>query len=166
MIYNFKEFKPKIAKDTFIAKSADIIGNVTIEKNCSVWFGAVIRGDVNEIYIDEGSNIQDNCVLHISKEGNPIKIGKFTTVGHGAILHGCKIGNNSLIGMGSTILDNSEIGDCTIIGAGSLITQNKKIPGGVLCMGRPAKVIRELTDEEKESIKSNTEEYIELSKIY
>lgn len=166
MIYNFNGFKPNISKDAFIAESADIIGNVTIEKDCSIWFGAVIRGDMNKIYIGEGTNIQDNCILHISKTENSIEIGKFNIIGHGAILHGCKIGDNSLIGMGSIILDNAEIGDCAIIGAGSLVTQNKKIPSGVLCMGSPAKVIRELTNEEKEKIKLNSQEYISISKNY
>lgn len=166
MIYNFKNYEPKINKNVFVAKSADVIGNVSIEKNCSIWFGVVIRGDMNKITIGEGTNIQDNSILHISKEENPLEIGNFVTVGHGAILHGCKIGNNSLIGMGSTILDNAEIGEFTIVGAGSLITRNKKIPDGVLCMGRPAKVIRNLIEEEKESIKLNAQEYMTISKEY
>ena len=166
MIYDFKTYKPNIHKSVFIAKSADVIGQVSIEKDCSIWFGVVIRGDINRISIGEGTNIQDNSILHVNKEKNPLEIGKFITVGHGAILHGCKIGDHSLVGMGSTILDNAEIGEFTIIGAGSLVTQNKKIPSGVLCIGRPARVIRNLTEEEKESIKLNAEEYIRISKDY
>jgi len=166
MIYNYKTNKPKIHEGVFIANSADIIGDVTIEKDSSIWFGVVIRGDINKITIGEGTNIQDNSTLHISIEENPLEIGKYVTVGHGSILHGCKIGDNSLIGMGSTILDNAEIGEFTLIGAGSLVTENKKIPSGVLCMGRPAKIIRNLTDEEKENIKLNAQEYITLSKEY
>lgn len=166
MIYNFKNYEPKIHESVFVAKSADVVGNVSIEKDCSIWFGVVIRGDMNKIAIGEGTNIQDNSILHISKEESPLEIGNFVTIGHGAILHGCKIGNNSLIGMGSTILDNAEIGEFTIVGAGSLITKNKKIPNGVLCMGRPAKVIRNLTEKERESIKLNAQEYVSISKEY
>lgn len=166
LIYKFRGSEPKIDSKAFIAKDADIIGEVFIEKECSIWFGAVIRGDVNKIYIGEGSNVQDNCVLHVSQYENQIKIGKHVTVGHGSILHGCKIGDNSLIGMGSTILDNAEIGEGTLIGAGSLVTENKKIPSGVLCMGRPAKVIRNLTEEEKQEIKESAKHYIEISKEY
>ncbi|MDF2502697.1 MULTISPECIES: gamma carbonic anhydrase family protein [Clostridium] len=166
MIYKFKSYRPEIHESAFIAESADIIGNVAIKKNCNVWFGVVIRGDVNKICIDEGTNIQDNSTLHITKGESSLEVGKFVTVGHGSILHGCKIRDHSLIGMGSIILDNAEIGEYTIIGAGSLVTKNKKIPSGVLCMGRPAKVIRELTEEEKEGLRLNAEEYIDIIKDY
>lgn len=166
MIYNFKTYKPKIHESVFIANSADIIGDVSIKKDCNILFGAVIRGDVNKIYIDEGTNIQDNSILHVTKNENSLEIGKFVTVGHGSILHGCKIGDHSLIGMGSIVLDNVEIGEYTIVGAGSLITKNKKIPSGVLCMGRPAKVMRELTKEEKEELRLNAQEYIDIIKDY
>jgi carbonic anhydrase/acetyltransferase-like protein (isoleucine patch superfamily) len=164
--YKFCGKEPQVDNSCFIAKSADVIGDVIIEKDCSIWFGAVIRGDVNSIYIGEGSNVQDNSVLHVSEDKNPIEIGKNVTVGHGSILHGCKVGSNSLIGMGSTILDNAQIGEFTLIGAGSLVTENKIIPSGVLCMGRPAKVVRYLTEQEKQGLIESSKEYIKVSKEY
>lgn len=166
MLRRFKDNLPKVHEDTFIADSADVIGKVIIEENASVWFGAVLRGDSNFIYIGKGSNVQDNCTVHADPRGIPVELGEGVTVGHNVILHGCKVGNYSLIGMGSIILDGAEIGTQTIIGAGSLVTSNKKIPSGVLCMGSPAKVIRELTEEEKESLIKSAESYIEESKCY
>jgi carbonic anhydrase/acetyltransferase-like protein (isoleucine patch superfamily) len=164
--YKFGGKEPQVDNSCFIAKSADVIGDVFIERDCSIWFGAVIRGDVNRIYIGEGSNVQDNAVLHVSEDKNPIEIGENVTIGHGCILHGCKVGSNSLIGMGSTILDNAQIGEFTLIGAGSLVTENKIIPSGVLCMGRPAKVVRYLTEEEKQGLIESSKEYIKVSKEY
>lgn len=164
MIYKFNGKEPIVHNNSFVAKSADLIGDITLEENSSVWFGAVLRGDTNKIYIGKCSNIQDNCVLHVDQGAGSIYIGNNVTVGHGAILHGCKVNNNSLIGMGAIILNGAEIGENTIIGAGSLVTSNKKIPSGVLCMGSPAKVIRELTKEELGSINQAAEEYIHLSK--
>lgn len=165
MILNFENIKPTIHKEAFIAHSADIIGRVKIEKNANIWFGVVIRGDVNEINILEGSNIQDNSVIHVD-ENHSANIGKNVTVGHGAIIHGCTIEENCLIGMGSIILNGAKIGNNTIVAAGSLVSQNKEIPSGVLCMGSPAKVVRELTEEEIESIRISTKKYIEASKKY
>ncbi|NEZ47523.1 gamma carbonic anhydrase family protein [Clostridium niameyense] len=167
MIYKIRGIYPKIHKTAFVAQSADIVGDVILEELSNVWFGAVLRGDTNTIKVGKKSNIQDNCVLHSDKEDEyVIDIGENVTVGHGAILHGCKIGNNCLIGMGSIILNGVEIGENTIIGAGSLVTSNKKIPSGVLCMGSPAKVIRELTEEEKKAIIEDSKEYLDLSKNF
>lgn len=166
MIHKFKGILPEIHKSCYVAKSAEIIGEVVLEQDVSVWFGAVIRADDNKIHIGKGSNIQDNCILHSSiNEGN-IFIGEKVTVGHGAILHGCKINNNSLIGMGAIILDGAEIGENTIIGAGSLITSNKNIPSGVLCMGSPAKLVRKLTQEEIHSINESAKHYINIISEY
>ena len=165
MIHQFDGQIPNVHKDSFIASSADIIGNVRIGEHSNIWFGAVLRGDTDCISIGAYTNIQDNSTVHID-ENFPVNIGDYVTVGHNSILHGCKISNNTLIGMGSTVLNGAEIGEYTIIGAGSLVTQGKKIPAGVLCMGVPAKVIRELTIEEKESIKESAKHYVELSEKY
>ena len=166
MIEKYKDKFPKIHNSCFIAASAEIYGDVVIKENSNIWFGVVIRGDVNSIHIGEGTNIQDNCTLHVNTGLSKLSIGEYVTVGHNAILHGCKIGNCSLIGMGSIILDDAEIGEETIIGAGSLVTSNKKIPSGVLCLGSPAKVIRELTQQERRALKASALHYIELAEEY
>ncbi|AEH07312.1 gamma carbonic anhydrase family protein [Methanothermococcus okinawensis] len=146
-----------------IAKNATVVGNVELGENVNIWYGAVLRGDVDNIVVKKGSNIQDNCVIHCSK-GHPTTIGEYVTVGHGAVVHGCTIGNNVLIGMNSTILNGAKIGDNCIVGAHSLITQNKIIPPNSLVIGAPAKVVRSLTDDEVKSIRDNALRYIELSK--
>ncbi|EJP6473597.1 gamma carbonic anhydrase family protein [Clostridium sporogenes] len=166
MIYEYNGKKPVIKENVFLAKSADLIGDVVLEENCTVLFGAVLRGDINSIHIGSGSNIQDNCVVHVDEGDLNVHIGNNVTVGHGAILHGCKINDNSLIGMGSIILNGVEIGSNTIIGAGSLVTSNKKIPSGVLCMGSPARIIRELSESEIASIKESAQDYMDLNKNF
>lgn len=149
-----------IADKVYIAEGAKVIGDVTIYENSSVWYNAVIRGDSNTIIIGEKTNVQDNAVLHTS-HNHALTIGNQVTIGHGAIVHGCTVGDNVLIGMGAIILDGAVIGDNCIIGAGALVTQNKEIPEGSLCVGSPARVMRELTAEEKESILENANEYVE-----
>ena len=166
MIHKFRGVLPEIHKSCYVAESAQIIGEVVLEQDVSIWFGAVIRADDNKICIGKGSNIQDNCVLHSSVNDGYVNIGEGVTVGHGVILHGCKINNNSLIGMGTIILDGAEIGENTIIGAGSLVTSNKNIPAGVLCMGSPAKVIRKLTEKELHYIKESSNHYIDIISKY
>jgi carbonic anhydrase/acetyltransferase-like protein (isoleucine patch superfamily) len=165
MIVRHKNSNPQIDENAFVADSADIIGKINLEEDTSIWFGAVLRGDCNSIHVGKGSNIQDNCTVHVGKN-SPVEIGANVTVGHNAIIHGCKIGNNSLIGMGSIILNDAEIGEDVIVGAGSLITSGKKIPSGVLCIGSPAKVIRELTEKEREYVRASALSYIEESKNY
>jgi carbonic anhydrase/acetyltransferase-like protein (isoleucine patch superfamily) len=150
-------------KNLKIAKNATVIGDVKLEEDVNIWYGAVLRGDVDKIVVKKGSNIQDNCVIHCS-EGYPTIIGEYVSIGHGAVIHGCTIGNNVLIGMNSTILNGAKIGDNCIVGAHSLITQNKIIPPNSLVMGAPAKVVRMLDDEEIKSIRDNALRYIELSK--
>ena len=149
----------------WVSPSANLIGDVTLKNDSSVWFNAVLRGDIENITVGEGSNIQDNCVLHTDK-GFPLKIGKMVTVGHLVMLHGCTIMDNSLIGIGSTILNNSVIGNNCIIGANSLITEGKKIPDNSLVMGSPGKVIRQVTEEEKKAITENAKRYIDNWKKY
>ncbi|MEG0771695.1 gamma carbonic anhydrase family protein [Clostridium sp.] len=162
MIKAYKGNTPEIKDSCFIAENATVIGQVEINDNANIWYGTVIRSDMSYTTIGENTNIQDNTSVH-NDFSTPTEIGDNVTIGHNCVIHGCKISNNVLIGMGSVILNNAEIGENTIIGAGSLVTQGKKIPGGVLCIGSPAKVIRELTKEEIESIKSSVIHYIEMA---
>ena len=154
-----------IAEWVFIAEGAKLIGDVTIGEDSSVWYNAVIRGDSNSIVIGENTNVQDNAVLHTS-HSHALTIGDNVTIGHGAIVHGCTVGNNVLIGMGAIVLDGAVIEDNCIIGAGALVTQNKVIPMGSLALGNPAKVVRELKEEEKASIMRNADEYSEEARKY
>lgn len=166
MIYEFDHKVPMIPKSVFVAESADIIGDVTLGENVNIWFGAVLRSDGAPIEVGYNTNIQDNCVLHINKGDFPVKIGNNVTIGHGAIIHACKVGNYSLIGMGAIVLDEAEIGDYTLIGAGSVVTPGKKIPSGVLCVGSPARVVRELSEEEKRNLEKSADNYIKLAREY
>jgi len=165
MIITYKGKTPKIAQSCYIAPNATIIGDVEIGENSSVWFGCVIRCEENRIVIGKNTNIQDLTTIHTDHCCSVI-IGDNVTIGHNVVLHGCEIGNNVLIGMGSIIMNGSRIGDNVLIGAGSLITQNTVIPPNTLVFGRPAKVIRELTQEEIERIRISAKEYIELSNDY
>lgn len=165
MIMDFEGVNPIINKNTYISESVDIVGKVKVEENANIWFGARLRGDVNEIVIGENTNVQENSAIHVDITSSCI-IGKNVTIGHGAIIHGCNISDNVLVGMGSIILNNAKIGKNTIIGAGSLITQGKEFPEGVLILRNPAKVIRELTKVEIESIKKSADNYVSLSKKY
>jgi carbonic anhydrase/acetyltransferase-like protein (isoleucine patch superfamily) len=165
MFYDLKDKKPQNSGENWVAPNATIIGNVTLGKNSSIWFNAVLRGDIENIYIGEGSNIQDGSVLH-TDPGCPLKVGKDVTVGHLVMLHGCTIGDNSLIGIGAVILNNAKIGKNCIIGAKSLITENKIIPNNSLVVGSPGKVIREVTEEEKQSVLKNTKHYQDNWKKY
>lgn len=165
MIYSFEGKKPQIAESAFIADSADVIGEVSIDEQCSIWFGTVIRADGKSVTVGKGTNIQDNCTVHIGGE-HSTEIGQYVTIGHRAIVHACKVGNYSLIGMGAIVLNGAEVGDYTIIGAGSVVTKGTKIPSGVLAIGTPARVIRELSEEEKLSLGRSAENYIELAKKY
>ncbi|BCS81870.1 gamma carbonic anhydrase family protein [Anaerocellum diazotrophicum] len=165
MIITYKGKTPKIASSAFVAENAVIIGDVEIGENSSVWFGCVLRCEENRIIIGKNTNIQDLTTIHTDHCCSVI-IGDNVTVGHNVVLHGCEIGNNVLIGMGTIIMNGSIIGDNCLIGAGSLITQNMVIPPNTLVFGRPAKVIRELTPEEIEKIAISAKEYIELSNEY
>ncbi|QJF51226.1 gamma carbonic anhydrase family protein [Roseobacter ponti] len=134
---------PELHPDTWVAHNASLIGKVVLEEGASVWFGVTIRADHEEIRVGRGSNVQENSVFHVDA-GYPLTIGENCTIGHKVMLHGCTIGNNSLIGMGATVLNGAKIGDNCLIGAGALITENKVIPDGSLVMGAPGKVVREL----------------------
>ncbi|MDD4692375.1 MAG: gamma carbonic anhydrase family protein [Eubacterium aggregans] len=145
----------------FIAKSADIVGNVALGNDTSVWYQAVLRGDEAPITVGDRSNIQDGTVVHVA-HGYHTVIGSGVTIGHNCTIHGCTIEDDVLVGMGTTVLNGAKIGRNTIIGAGSLVTQNKEIPEGSLVLGSPAKVVRALTEEEIQSILNNAQEYVDL----
>lgn len=146
-LYTLDGTAPEIAADAWVAPGARLIGKVILRPEASVWFNAVLRGDNEPITVGRGSNLQDGCVCHTDM-GFPLDIGADCTVGHLAILHGCVIGEASLIGMGATVLTGARIGARVLIGAGALVTEGKEIPDGVLAIGRPAKVVRDLSPEE------------------
>jgi carbonic anhydrase/acetyltransferase-like protein (isoleucine patch superfamily) len=156
---------PSIHKTCFIAETAAVIGNVVIAEGSSLWYGVTARGDYNDISIGRNTNIQDGTVVHIGSN-HPTIIGDGVTVGHGAIVHGCTIGSNVMIGMGAIILNGASVGDQSIIAAGSLVPEGKTIPSGVLAMGSPAKVIRELTGEEINGIRRSAKDYCEFARQY
>ena len=158
MFYELDNKKIKNYGHNWVAPNAVIIGDVTLKKNTSVWFNATLRGDIENICVGEGSNIQDSSVLH-TDPGYPLKIGKNVTIGHSVVLHGCSIKNNSLIGIGSIILNNAKIGKNCIIGANTLITENKKIPDNSLVVGSPGRIIRKTTKEEVKLIVINAIHY-------
>lgn len=145
MIYTLGDVSPQVDDTAWIAPGCHVIGNVVLGAESSIWFGTTIRGDNEPIIVGTGSNVQENCVLH-TDPGCPLTIGAGCTIGHKAMLHGCTIGDNSLIGMGATVLNGAVIGKNCLIGAGALVTENKVIPDGSLVLGVPAKVIRDLDD--------------------
>ena len=165
MFYDLEDKKPKNSGENWVAPNATIIGDVTLEKNSSVWFNAVIRGDNENIHVGEGSNVQDGSVLH-TDPGCPLRIGKDVTIGHIVMLHGCTIGDNRLIGIGAVILNNAKIGKNCIIGAKALITENKEIPDNSLVVGAPGRVVRKLTDDEIGKITENAKHYQDNWKRY
>ncbi|ANU19042.1 gamma carbonic anhydrase family protein [Planococcus plakortidis] len=165
MIYPYKDKSPNIDKSAFIADYATVTGDVTIGENSSVWFNTVIRGDVAPTIIGKNTNIQDLSMLHQSPD-NPLILEDNVTIGHQVTLHSCKIRKGALVGMGSIILDGAEVGEGAFIGAGSLIAQGKKIPPGTLAFGRPAKVVRELNEADKQDMERIVREYAEKAAYY
>lgn len=158
MIYALDGIAPQIDTSAWVAAEATLIGRIVVEAAASVWFGAVARGDNEEIRIGRGSNVQENCVLH-TDPGYPLIIGADCTIGHKAMLHGCTIGAGSLIGMGATVLNGARIGRGCLIGAGALITEGKEIPDGSLVMGAPGKVVRVLDDQAQARLILSAEHY-------
>ncbi|HVY06162.1 MAG TPA: gamma carbonic anhydrase family protein [Burkholderiales bacterium] len=159
MIYSLGDRKVVTRGDYWVADNASVIGSVVLEHNASVWFNTVVRGDNDVITIGEGSNVQDNSVLH-TDEGVRLSVGKNVTIGHHAMLHGCTIGEGSLIGIKSTVLNHAKIGKHCLIGAHALITEGKEIPDRSLVVGSPGKVVRQLTDEEVERLLENALHYV------
>ncbi len=158
-IYSLDGKAPVVAESAWVADSAQVIGAVELAANSSVWFGTVVRGDTELISIGEGSNIQDCSVLHTDMN-KPLTIGKNVTVGHQVMLHGCTIGDESLIGIGAVVLNGAKIGKNCLVGAGSLVTEGKEFPDGSMIMGSPAKVVRELTPEQMQGLRMSAQRYI------
>ena len=157
-IYELEPDSPHIPASAWVADSAQVMGKVTLGEDASVWFGVVIRGDTDPITIGAGTNIQDGSVLH-ADYGKPLVIGDNVTVGHKVMLHGCTIGDGSLIGIGAVVLNGAKIGRGSIVGAGSLVTEGKEFPDGSLIMGSPAKVVRSLTPEQQQGLAQSAQHY-------
>ncbi len=166
MIYEFLNRTPQFDETVFVAPSADIIGDVKIGKESSVWFNVTIRGDVNFIRIGERSNVQDNVCIHVMNQTGPTIIGDEVTIGHGAVVHGCTIEDRVLIGMNATVLDKAVVQSDVIIAAGTLVPPNKTLESGYLYMGSPAKAIRKLSDEEIQSIRQYSANYVKYLRAY
>ena len=166
MIRSFRGQKPQLDPSVYVAENASIIGDVHIGAGSSIWFGAVLRGDVHSIRIGNETSIQDNTVIHVTHERFATQVGDRVTVGHSVTLHGCTIGNLCIIGMGSTVLDQVEVGDQCIVGAGALLTPGTKVPKGHLVVGSPARVKRPLTETELLWLEASAAHYVELAKIY
>lgn len=157
---------PQIPSSVFVAPSSDIIGEVTMGEECSVWFQVVIRGDVNWIKIGSRTNIQDHSMLHVTRVKSPLTIGSDVTIGHRVTIHGCTVGDRVLLGMGAILLDDCKIGNDCIVGAGALVTKGMVVPDGSLVMGAPAKVARPLTPEERAFLVQSSKNYVGDSRGY
>lgn len=166
MIRPYRGLSPKIHPSVYIDASAQVIGDVEIGERSSIWCHAVVRGDVNYIRIGQRTNIQDTAVLHVTHETHPLILGSMITVGHGAILHGCVIGDRCLIGMRAVVLDGAIVGEEVIVGAGALIAEGKEIPSRSLVVGAPARVIRKVTDEDIQRVLEGTERYVLQAQEY
>jgi len=164
-LYALDGVAPRVAEGAWIADSAQVMGNVELAADVSVWFGTVIRGDTEVIRIGRGSNIQDGSVLH-ADIGKPLEIGENVTVGHKVMLHGCTIGDGSLIGIGAIVLNGAKIGKGCIVGAGALVTEGKEFPDGSMVIGSPAKAVRELTSEQQLGLRWSAEHYIENARRF
>jgi len=164
-IYELDRVAPRVAASAWVADSAQIMGNVELGEDASIWFGAVVRGDTEVIRIGDRSNIQDGSVLH-ADIGKPLTIGNDVTVGHKVMLHGCTIGDGSLIGIGAVVLNGAKIGKGWIVGAGSLVTEGKEFPDGSMIIGSPAKVVRELTAEQQQGLVMSAVHYVENARRF
>jgi carbonic anhydrase/acetyltransferase-like protein (isoleucine patch superfamily) len=152
--------QPRLGKQVYLASTAVVVGDVKLGDHASVWYGAVLRGDINRIVVGHHTNIQDNAVLHLADE-LPCLLGNYVTVGHGAIVHACRIGDEVLVGMGAIVLDGVVVGRQSLIGAKALVTQGTKIPPGSLVLGAPAKVVRKLTPKERAGLKWWAQKYVD-----
>ena len=164
-VYQLDDKVPEIAESAWIADSAQVIGDVRLDAEVNIWFNTVVRGDIDPITIGAGTNIQDGSVLHTDK-GEPLTIGCNVTVGHRVILHGCTVGDESLIGMGAVVLNGAVIGRNCLVGAGALVTEGKIFPDGSLIVGSPAKAVRQLTSEQIEKMRLNAKRYCDNAKRY
>jgi gamma-carbonic anhydrase len=162
-IISYKGKLPAVHSSAFVAEGVQLVGNVLLAKDSSVWFNSVLRGDINLVEVGERTNVQDGSVLHVTSE-YPCRVGSDVTVGHRAIVHACTVGDCCLIGMGAIVLDNATIGANSLVAAGAVVLQNFVVPEGVLVAGVPAKVIRQLTDDEKQAIRASAEHYVAYAK--
>ncbi|MGR9074402.1 MAG: gamma carbonic anhydrase family protein [Gammaproteobacteria bacterium] len=168
----FNAVRPRLGESVYIDESATVIGNVTLGDHVSVWPGAVIRGDVHRIEVGAGTNVQDGSVLHVSHDGEyspggfPLAIGKGVTIGHRAVVHGCTVGDHCLIGIGAIVMDGAVLGDYVMLGAGALVPPGRKLEGGFLYVGAPAKPVRPLTDKDREFLDYSYRHYIKLKDAY
>ena len=158
-VYELDQVAPRVAASAWIADSAQVMGNVDLAEDVSIWFGTVVRGDTDLITIGRGSNIQDGSVLH-ADEGKPLVVGENVTVGHKVMLHGCTVGDCSLIGIGAIVLNGAKIGRGCIVGAGALVTEGKEFPDGSMVIGSPAKAVRQLTPEQQQGLLNSAQHYI------
>jgi carbonic anhydrase/acetyltransferase-like protein (isoleucine patch superfamily) len=164
-VHNYRSIAPAIEAGVFLSASAVVAGDVTLKQGVNVWFGAVLRGDMAPIFVDEDTNIQDGAIVHVNT-GVPTHIGKRVTVGHGAIIHGATVGDDALIGMGSILLDRSVVERGAMVAAGTIVPPGKVVPAGMLAMGMPMKIVRPVTEAEARHNKQNVEVYLDLAKGY
>ncbi len=164
-VYELDGVAPRVDPTAWIADSAEVMGNVHLGPDASVWFGCVLRGDTESMHIGEGSNIQDLSVLH-ADFGQPLRIGRHVTVGHKVMLHGCTIGDESLIGIGAVVLNGARIGKNCLVGAGALVTEGKQFPDGSMIVGAPARVVRQLTPEQIEGLRQSARHYIDNARRF
>jgi len=162
----FNNKQPKLGSGVFVADNATVIGDVEIGNDCSIWFGTVLRGDVHFIRIGSRTNVQDNCVFHVTTGTHPTVLAEEVTVGHGAIVHGCTVKRGALIGMGARVLDGAVIGECALVAAGAVVSEGMVVPPRTLVAGVPAKVKRELTEEELARLDEAWRHYVELKEQY
>lgn len=165
MIIEHHGKKPQVHPDAFVAENASVIGEVEIGEGSSIWFGAVLRGDINRIVVGKFTSIQDNCVVHVDRD-KPAVVGDYVTVGHGAILHGCTVGNYVLVGMNATVLDGAKIGDGAVVAAGAVVLEGQEVPPKTLVAGVPAKVIKQFDDSVIEKLKEHALRYAEYAKTF
>lgn len=166
MIRTFQGIKPTVPTSCFIEDTAVVIGDVVMGEQCSVWFNAVIRGDVHYIRIGERTNVQDLCMLHVTHDTHPLIIGTDVTIGHNVVLHGCTIQDRVLVGMGAIIMDGAVIGEDSVIGAGALVTEGTRVPPKSLVLGSPAKVKRPVTEKELAWVRESAENYVRYARQY
>lgn len=166
MIRSFQGVVPKIPASCFVEDTAVVIGDVVMGENCSVWFNAVIRGDVNYIRIGNRTNVQDLCILHVTHDTHPLLIGNDVTIGHHVVLHGCTIHDRVLVGMGSIIMDGAVVGEDSVVGAGALIVEGTVVPPKSLILGAPAKVKRSVTEKELAWVKESADNYVKYARQY
>ncbi len=163
MVHSFEGERPDISRAGFIAWNAEVSGRVSLGEGASVWYGAVLRGDIAAISVGAGSNVQDGAVLHVD-DRTPCVVGEYVTIGHRAVVHACEVGDRCLIGMGAVILNGAVIGQDCIVGASALVTQGKSFPPRSMILGSPAKVVRTLTDEEVAGLRPHAEAYVDLAR--